>query len=69
MGTIQKKIGEKVKRLRQDRELTQQKLAEKIKMDITTINEIENGRRNPSVKTINKLARALKVNPSELLIF
>lgn len=69
MGTIQKKIGEKVKRLRKDHEWTQQKLAEKIKMDITTINEIENGRRNPSIKTINKLARALKVNPSELLSF
>ena len=69
MGTIQKKIGEKVKRLRQDKEWTQQTLAEKIKMDITTINEIENGRRNPSLKTINKLARALKIAPSELLIF
>lgn len=67
MGIIQKKIGEKVKRFRLERDLGQEKLAELAKVDFTTINRIENGKTNPSVKTIEKIARALKVSPKDLL--
>jgi len=61
MAVIQKRVGEKIRVLRRQRGLSQEKLAEMIKMDFTSVNELENGKRNPSLKTIHKIARALKV--------
>lgn len=67
MGAIQKKIGNKVKQFRLERDLSQEKFAELAKVDFTTINRIENGKINPSIKTIEKIAKALKVSPKDLL--
>ena len=64
---IQAQLGEKIRHLRKTQDLSQQKLAEMVKMDLTSINEIENGHRNPSLKTIGKIAKALKVSPKDLL--
>lgn len=67
MATVQQKLGEKIRRLRKGQGLSQESLAALVKMDLTSINEIENGKRNPSLKTIGKVARALKVSSKELL--
>lgn len=67
MAKIQRQLGEKIRHLRLDRALTQEKLAELVKVDYTTINKIENAKRNPSLKTIEKIAKALKVSPKDLL--
>lgn len=67
MVKIQKQLGEKIKKFRLEKDLTQEKLADLVKMDFTTINKIENGKRNPSIKTIEKIARALRVSPKDLL--
>lgn len=69
MATITQKVGEKIRKLRRGMRLSQEQLAIKAKLDLTTISEIETGNRNPSVKTLHKIALALKVNPSELLFF
>ena len=66
MAVIQKRVGEKIRLLRRQRGLSQEKLAEMIKMDFTSVNELENGKRNPSLKTIHKIARALKVSVKDL---
>lgn len=66
MAIIQKRVGEKIRLLRRQRGLSQEKLAETIKMDFTSVNELENGKRNPSLKTIHKIARALKVSVKDL---
>lgn len=64
---IQKQVGDKIRYLRKQQNLSQQKLAELIGMDLTSVNEIENGHRNPSLKTIGKIAKALSVTPKDLL--
>ncbi len=65
-----KRIGEKIRRLRKARELTQEKLAEFANVDPKTIIEIEGGKRaNPTLKTLNKISRALKVSLENLLSF
>jgi transcriptional regulator with XRE-family HTH domain len=69
MSVIQKKLAEKIRVLRKQQGLSQQELAVNINMDLTSVNEIENGRRNPSLKTIEKIARALKVPVFELFKF
>lgn len=67
MATITQKIGEKIKKLRKKSGLTQEQLAEKAKLDLTTVNEIEAGGRNPSLKTLRKISLALKTKISEIL--
>ena len=54
-------------RLRQKKNLTQQKLAEKAGISVWTVRAIESrGHRNLTADTLRKLARALRVPVSEL---
>lgn len=62
-----KKLGEKIKKLRKEKGLTQEKLAELAKIDPKSVIQIENGKRNPTLKTINKIVIALKVHLSDIL--
>lgn len=62
-----KKLGERIKNLRKEKGYTQERLAELAKIDPTTVIAIENARRNPTFKTLSKIAHALKVNISELI--
>ncbi|MCX6728348.1 MAG: helix-turn-helix transcriptional regulator [Candidatus Saccharibacteria bacterium] len=65
----QQKLGKKVKQFRLDAVLTQEKLGELTGLDRTYISGIERGIRNPAIKNIGKLAKALKVKISELTDF
>lgn len=60
-------IGNKIRKLRKTRELTQVELAVIVNISPVYLGFIENGRRRPSLKVLEKLARALKVKPPELL--
>lgn len=66
MATINKNFGEKVRKLRKKQGMSQQDLAEKAGLDLTSVNEIENGGRNPMLKTIRKISSALKVSVKDL---
>jgi transcriptional regulator with XRE-family HTH domain len=65
-------FGEKVRELRKAKNLTQQRLAEKVKVNFTYISKIENGKLDfgdyPSDDLILKLARALGANADEFLL-
>ncbi len=63
---IKKKFGEKVKKLRLDRGLSQEGLANEANLDRTYIPGIEKGERNVSITVIEKLAIALKVDIRDL---
>ncbi len=67
MTTFRQKLGLKIRKFRKQKEITQEKLAELAKIDYSYLNLIENGNRNPSIKVITKIARALGVSPKELL--
>ena len=58
-------LGRNVRR-REARELTQEKLAEKAGLDPTYISGIERGLRNPGIKNVARLARALGLTTAEL---
>lgn len=64
--SVNKKVGKKVKKARKELKLTQEELAERVGMHYTTISRIETGDSNPPVQTIAKIAKALKISPSEL---
>lgn len=69
MATIAQRFGIKVRKLREKRKMSQLALAQKARLDLTTINEIENGSREPMLRTIWKIANALEVKLSELFDF
>jgi len=56
----------KLKELRIKAVLSQRDLAALSGVGLTTINRLENGIQKPTFKTMRKLAKALKVQPSEI---
>jgi DNA-binding XRE family transcriptional regulator len=60
-------IGEKLKEVRTRRLLTQDELAEKASVSQSTIANIERNNAEPQFRTIRKLAKALDIDPTELL--
>ena len=60
-------LGKNVRRLRQQRGLTQEKLAFEAEIDLTYIGGIERGRRNPSLLVMARIAEALSVPLAKLL--
>lgn len=69
MATRYTRLGEKVKKLRKKQDFTQEKLAELANVDPKSIIAIESGKRNPTLRTLNKLAKALKTTADNLLSF
>ncbi|CCX58195.1 dNA-binding helix-turn-helix protein [Blautia hydrogenotrophica CAG:147] len=59
-------VGEIIKKLRIERGLTQKQLGELCEMADSAIRRYENGRANPKIETLQKIANALNVNVSEL---
>ena len=47
--------------------MTQQKLADEAELSYTYISQLERGEKDPSVKTLEKVARALKTRPEFLI--
>lgn len=67
--SLQQKLGKKIKTLRNDAGLSQEKLGELTDLDRTYISDIERGKRNPSLKSLEKLAKALKISISDITDF
>lgn len=61
-----KVFGERVAAVRKSRGVTQQQLAESIGMSVVAIAYIETGKRWARLGTLNKIAKHLKVNISDL---
>lgn len=59
-------LGEAVRRLRLEAEMSQETLAEAAGTDLTQVGGIERGVRNPSYTTLLRLAKALGTSVGEL---
>jgi transcriptional regulator with XRE-family HTH domain len=60
-------FGRHVRRLRLERDLSQEELAELADLHRNYVSQIEGGRRNVSLLNILKLARGLNVRPTKLI--
>ena len=69
MSVIQKQFGQRIKDLRLARGLSQEEVAFRAGMHRTYFGGIERGERNPSLKNIAAIARALDVALAELFSF
>lgn len=63
---VLKRFGEKVRSLRKERGMSQEKFAELCGLDRTYISGIERGTRNVSLKNIEAIAHALEISKSDL---
>jgi transcriptional regulator with XRE-family HTH domain len=59
-------FGRNVARIRGERGLSQDKLAEKADLDRTYLSGVERGVRNPGIKTVLRIAKALNVGTADL---
>jgi transcriptional regulator with XRE-family HTH domain len=62
-----KKLGENLKKLRIKKNLSQGDLAKKLEVDRAYISNIENGRMNPTLSTLEKIADALEISIKDLV--
>ena len=65
---VRKRVGLNLKRLRQERDLSQERLAFEAGLHRTYISGVERGVRNPTVIVLEEIAIALKVPSAELLL-
>ncbi len=59
-------IGEKIKKYRKEKGLTQKKLGELCGINEANIRKYELGKANPKIETIEKIAKALETTTDEL---
>lgn len=59
-------IGERLKRIRKEKEMTQDSVAERAGVTATSISRWENGERDPTFRDVEKVAAALGVTMEEL---
>lgn len=67
MESIKNLFGQRIKELRKERSLTQEKLAELIGIDTRNLIKIENGQTFPRVNTLDKLIEVFDITPDEIL--
>lgn len=66
MSGVKKLFGKRVKELRKQNHLTQEKLAELIGIDTRNLIKIENGETFPRIQTLEKLLEVLNIAPYEI---
>jgi transcriptional regulator with XRE-family HTH domain len=64
---VQKLFGKVLRQIREEKGMTQEKLAELADIDRTYIYRLETGKRSPSLLIIFRLADALKISPGTLI--
>ena len=67
MDSESKKLGANLKRIRIKKDISQGDIARALGVDRGFISNIENGKTNPTLATITKLAQALEVSSDQLL--
>ena len=67
MDKISEQFGNNMKRIRIKKKMSQGDIARALEVDRGYISNIENGKKNPTLATIQKLANALGVSADELL--
>jgi transcriptional regulator with XRE-family HTH domain len=60
-------VAENIRALRAKRELSQQEVAQKAKISVSYVSMLERGERTPPLDTLETLAKALGVQPLDLL--
>lgn len=66
MSQISKKLGDNIKRIREEKGMSQGDISRALNMDRGYISRVESGQKNPTISNIEKIAKALGVSPDKL---
>lgn len=66
--TIEVQLGMRIKYLRAQKKMSQEDLALEANINKNYLSDVERGRRNISLKAMNKIAKGLKTNLSNLFL-
>ena len=69
LNNLSKKLGKKIKIERIKQDISQEKLAEMSGLHRTTLGIIENGKNSPTLDSIARIAIALNLSLSEMVLF
>jgi transcriptional regulator with XRE-family HTH domain len=67
LSDVTVRFGNRLREVRKGKGLTQEKLAESAKLSRNYVNDVERGRRNVTIATVESLARALGVRMADLM--
>ena len=65
--TLERQFGENVRFWRKKRGLSQEEFADRAELHPTYVSGIETGRRNPTLRIVERISTALEINPEQLL--
>ena len=66
---MQQLLGFRLKNIRKSKKISQEELAELMDISVTSISNIETGKRAISLKTLEKLSKVLNIKIYELFLF
>ena len=69
MASLRNKFGQKLRRIRIERRLTQEKFAEAVGISVDFLSLVERGVNAPSFENLEKIAKRLRVPVAELFTF
>ena len=61
------RLGRNIRRLREAKGLSQEQFADEAGIHRTYVSDLERGSRNPTIRVVERVARALGVTASEIL--
>ncbi|MEN8078222.1 helix-turn-helix transcriptional regulator [Clostridioides difficile] len=59
-------LGDKIKQIRKDKNISQKKFAEILEIPVSTLANYENNHRQPNIETLYKISSALNISPVDL---
>lgn len=67
--TLKQDLGQRIQKLRKDKKITQEQLAEMVGIDPKNISRIEKGNNYPTAENLTSISKALNVDIYELFVF
>jgi len=69
VATLRKKFGQRLRSIRDQRRMTQERFAEVLEMSVDFLSLIERGISAPSFETLERIAKRLKLSVADLFTF
>jgi len=69
VATLKQKFGKRLREIREQRRMTQERFAEALDLSVDFLSLIERGRNAPSFETLDKIAKRLRMSVSDLFTF
>ena len=67
-GELQRAFGRNLRRYREERGLSQEAFADLLGMHRTNVGGVERGERNLTLRSVERIAQSLRLNPRTLLV-